>query len=242
MNKDQDIEDLQLHAFIDDELEEQECAMLLAELERAGETEKRLSDYRKLKDLVKYAYSSVPSPSRESAPIFIKSRKPSAFISGCLLVLGCLIGGLLTHMVWSGTVSKEQSLHVANTTLNAITEKKNHFLLHLSSGNPAVMSSALDRAETLVMNSSKLNPMTVEVIANAEGINLLRGDVTPFKARIAALADKHVLFIACARRIENLLESNQQVDLLPEADYRYTAVERIVGGLRGGATYERIEI
>lgn len=242
MNNDQDIEDLQLHAFIDDELDEQECAMLLAELERSGETEKRLGDYRKLKDLVKNAYSSVPSPRRASVSIPITGRKPNAFISGFLLVLGCFIGGLLTHMVWSESVSKEQSLHAANTTLNGLSDKKNHFLLHLASGDAAAMDSALDRAETLVMNSSKLNPTTVEVIANYKGINLLRSDVSPFKKRIAELADKHVLFIACARRIGNLIESNQTVQLFPEVEHRYTAVERIVEGLQDGATYEKIEI
>ena len=243
MNNDQDIEDLQLYAFIDDELDEQECAILLAKLEHSSEIEKRLSNYRKVKDLVKHAYSSLPPPRRTPVSIPVTSRKPNTFfMSGLLLVLGCFIGGLLTHLVSSGSVSKTQPLQVANTTFNAVSDKRNHFLLHLASDNTAAMTSALDRAETLVMNSSKLHPTTVEVIANFKGINLLKSDTSPFKERIAELASKHVLFIACARRIENLLETNQSVHLLPEAEYRYTAVERIVGGLQNGATYEKIEI
>ena len=243
MNKAQGIEDLQLHAFIDDELDEQECAMLLTELDRSGNTEKRLSDYRKLKDLVKHAYSSLPAPRRAPIRIPITNRKSNTlFMSGLLLVVGCFIGGLITHLISNGSISKEQPLQVANTAFNAATDKKNHFLLHLASGDTEVMNSALDRAETLVMNSSKFNPTTVEIIANFNGINLLNSDTSPFKERITELASKNVLFIACARRIENLLETNQSVHLLPEAEYRYTSVDRIVGGLQNGATYEKIEI
>ena len=171
----------------------------------------------------------------------LPNRKANAFRSGFLLVMGCFIGGLLTHFVWNGSVSNETSLLATNSSVNAISENK-HYLLHLASGETEVMNSALSRAETLVMNSSQLNPTTVEVIANSKGLDLLRSDVSPFKARIAALAEKNVLFIACARGIENLLESNQEVHLLPEAEYRYTAVRRIVDGLQGGASYEKIEI
>ena len=241
MKNDQDISDLQLHAFIDDELDEQECAILLAELERSSDTEKRLSDYRKLKDWVRHSYSSVPSPRHSSVSVPVKSRKPKTFMSGFFLVLGCVIGGVLSHLVLNGGAN-EASLRTTNTTLSAVSEKQKHFMLHLVSGDANSMDLALDRAEKLVMNSSKLNPTTVEVVANANGIDLLRSDFSPYKERIAELADKHVLFIACARRIENLIEHNQAVQLLPEVEYRYTAVERIVSGLQNGATYEKFEI
>jgi intracellular sulfur oxidation DsrE/DsrF family protein len=242
MNNEQDIQDLQLHAFIDDELDEQERAILLTELERSNDTEQRLSDYRKIKDLVRHSYSSVPSPRRRAVSVPLTNRKPNTFMPGFFLVLGCVIGGVLSHLVLSGGGANEASLLTSDTTLSALSEKKNHFLLHLDSGDTATMSLALDRAETLVMNSSKSNPTIVEVITNSSGINLLRSDLSPYKERVAALANNNVLFTACARRIENLIESNQAVQLLPEAEYRYTAVERIVNGLQDGAYYEKIEI
>ena len=242
MNNEQDIQDLQLHAFIDDELDEQERAILLAELERSNDTDKRLSDYRKIKDLVRHSYSSVPSPRRRAVSVPLTNRKQNTFMSGFFLVLGSVIGGVLSYAVLSGGNSHEPSLQTTNTTLNAVSEKKNHYLLHLASGDTATMNLALDRAENLMMNSSELNPMTVEVITNSSGINLLRSDLSPYKERIAALAERNVQFIACARSIENLIKSKQSVQLLPEADYRYTAVERIVSGVQDGASYEQIEI
>lgn len=47
------------------------------------------------------------------------------------------------------------------------------------------------------------------------------------------------MFIACARKIENLRNDGVDVNLLPQAEYHFTAFDRVVEKLQHGWSYER---
>jgi intracellular sulfur oxidation DsrE/DsrF family protein len=102
------------------------------------------------------------------------------------------------------------------------------------------MQKALSRAEELMNGPGASANRRVEIVANEGGLDLLRSDVTPFADQIRVLAEQDVLFFACSRAIERLEERGVKVRLVPEADTRYSALDRVVLRMQQGWTYEKI--
>jgi intracellular sulfur oxidation DsrE/DsrF family protein len=80
----------------------------------------------------------------------------------------------------------------------------------------------------------------VEIIANEQGLNLLRRDITPYAREIAALQENDVVFYACSRSIQRLEEKGVSVELVPYTNADYTALDRVVSRMQEGWLYEKI--
>jgi intracellular sulfur oxidation DsrE/DsrF family protein len=102
------------------------------------------------------------------------------------------------------------------------------------------MEMALNRADELMAAADASPQRRVEIVANEGGLNLLRSDVTPFAERIRQLAEEDVLFYACSRAIKRLEEQGVRVQLVPEANTHYSALDRVVLRMQQGWTYEKI--
>lgn len=233
----------QLNSFIDHELDAEEREQIFAEAEQTPEIDKEICEHRKLKELVRHAYDSVPAPQK----MITASPKPHQMshrrfytAASVLFAVSFLVGSLLTHNFWPTNtvnvkVNDPQSFEFAE-----YTQDINKIILHLESNDPALMEAALNRAEYLVANSSGDNPVLVELVTNDKGLDLLRSDLSPFAQRISDLSNQDVVFIACARKIDNLRKSGTEVNLVPEAEARYTALDRVVNRLQQGWSYEKI--
>jgi intracellular sulfur oxidation DsrE/DsrF family protein len=90
------------------------------------------------------------------------------------------------------------------------------------------MLAALRKAQELLDSAELGQTNNVEIVANQQGLNLLRSDVTPFATEIAALQESNVVFYACSRTIELLEEKGIDVNLVPDANQSYTALDRVV--------------
>ena len=102
------------------------------------------------------------------------------------------------------------------------------------------MEQALNRADEILTQQGAPADRRVEIVANEGGLNLLRSDVTPFGDRIRTLADQDVLFFACSRAIKRLEQQGVRVQLVPEANARYSALDRVALRLQEGWNYEKI--
>jgi intracellular sulfur oxidation DsrE/DsrF family protein len=231
VKKKEHISEEQLNAFVDGELEADEEGRVFNEAERSEELEKRLCQQRKLKELVQYAYRDVPEPTR------LRERKPSgrsklrmAAAAMVLLFVGASMGVLGWNYLGPG----------GTTPVPAAVAARESFLLHVTSGNPAEMKRALDKAGELLASSSPGSPRNVEVVANEKGLNLLRSDKTRFAREISRLSDESVVFYACSRAIRILEEKGVKVHLVPEANSEYTALERVVMRMQDGWQYIKI--
>ena len=254
MEHDEIMTDQQLNAFIDKELEASERDFLFDWAEKHQDVEARVSEYGKLKELVQHAYSSVPAPQQRSVPASQHSSVPAArnnvvahlasktktwsqginvWASAMLLVMGCVLGAIFGNPFGPGKFEAAQ--------LAGVDSGAERVLVHLRSNDHTAMDAALTRAEALVASRSAAHPVMVEVVTNGEGVDLLRSDLSPYTKRITALAEQDVIFIACSHRLEDLREQHQQVLLVAEAEFRYTAFERVVGRLREGWGYENIK-
>jgi intracellular sulfur oxidation DsrE/DsrF family protein len=234
MKKDEHISEEQLNAFVDGELDSEEKSRLLNESEHSAELDQRLCQQRKLKELVKHAYIDVPPPKHKSGSQLAQSGfLGRSLVAGVMLVLG-LTGGFLVHNYFDQ--SQELKASVATESAAEIE----NYLLHVVSGEPEPMLAALEQARHLLESANDGEFRQVEIIANEQGLNLLRSDITPYAEQIAALQRNNVVFYACSKTIQRLEEKGVKVELVPYANPDYTALDRVVTRMQAGWKYEKI--
>lgn len=233
MNKDEHISEEQLNAFVDGELDPEEKSRLFNESEHSAELDQRLCQQRKLKELVKHAYIDVPPPKhRTSSHLAQPGFLGRSLVAGIMLVLG-LSGGFIVHNYF------DQSRDLATSVVSEPTQIQN-YLLHVVSGEPEQMLAALEQARYLLESAGENEFRQVEIIANEQGLNLLRSDITPYAEQISTLQRNNVVFYACSKTIERLEEKGVKVQLVPYANPDYTALDRVVTRMQDGWIYEKI--
>ena len=236
MKTKKDYSDEQLNAFVDGELEPEEKSHLFKESNRSAELDQRLCQQRKIKELVKHAYEDVPQPDRKSgAPLSPSGLFSRALVAGFLLVLG-VSGGFVAHNYFDQLPANKALVAGAGSPV----AQTQNYILHVASGEPEQMLAALDMAQELLDSAAEGEHRQVEIVANERGLNLLRSDVTPYADKISTLQDSDVVFYACSRTIERLEEKGVEVHLLPETNFEYTALDRVV--LRMKDHWEYIKI
>jgi intracellular sulfur oxidation DsrE/DsrF family protein len=234
MNKDEHISEEQLNAFVDGELDSEEKSRLLNESEHSEELDQRLCKQRKLKELVKHAYIDVPPPKhRANSQLAQSGFLGRSLVAGIMLVLG-LSGGFIIHNYF------DQSQALTTTIASEPAAEIENYLLHVVSGEPEQMLAALEQARYLLESADENEFRQVEIIANEQGLNLLRSDITPYAEQITALQDSNVVFYACSKTIERLEEKGVKVELVPYANPDYTALDRVVTRMQAGWKYEKI--
>ncbi len=235
MNKDDHISDEQLNAFTDSELDTEEENRILNLSENSPELSKRMCEQRRLKEMVRHAYREVPQPRRR---LERKGQSNRLFVSAAAAILLAL-GGIAG---WFGSISlnaPQNSVRIVDAVgQGAINPEP--YLLHVTSGDPQRMRVALQRAEQLLSEADGNQAHRVEIIANETGLDLLRSDVTPFGDQIRSLYEQDVLFFACTKAIEKLEAQGIKVQLVPEANSHFSALDRVVLRMNDGWVYEKI--
>lgn len=141
---------------------------------------------------------------------------------------------------WGGFVAHDRINESAASSDDAAVASTRNFLLHVVTGEPQEMYAALEHARELLDAAAPSEVRRVEIVANEQGINLLRSDVTPYAREIRALADENVVFYACSRTIQRLEDDGIDVQLVPEAISEYTALDLVVMRMNEGWQYEKI--
>ena len=229
MNRDEGFSEEQLNAFVDNELDPEEKQRVYSEASHCEELDQRICKQRKVKELVKLAYEDIPRPGRKGpAPLGHGGLLGRALVATVLLTVGIAMG-------FFGQRAIEGTANPA-----AAAAQPDRYLLHVASGAPADMAAALQRAEDLLASSTDEGPRQVEIVANEQGLNMLRSDVTQFAADIAVLQAHDVLFYACSKTIQRFEENGIEVRLVPHTITRYTALDRVVIRMQEGWHYEKI--
>lgn len=232
----------QLNAFVDGELDSDEKSRVFNESQRSEELDRRLCQQRKLKELVEHAYIDVPAPVRkQDLRKLQRGFWGNAIAASILLILGVTIGFYGQQYTGQQHVVQEfgAELVSAETISNPVISG-HKYILHVVSGQREEMFAALEKAQQLLDAAAPGQVNQVEVVANESGLNLLRSDVTPFADEVQLLQENNVVFYACSRTIERLEEKGVEVDILPNADQTFTALDRIV--LRMKDDWEYIKI
>jgi len=242
MNTRNSFSDEQLQAFVDDEIDIAERAEIMEAVRHDDELACRVCELLQIKDSVRLAYREPELPA--NPPASWKSGWWSgtpfrAAAAVLIFALGTVTGTALqmnTTDPLSHTGGKLASAAIANQELKRV-------VLHISTAESQRLDQALSDAEEL-LGSYKDRPEMVqlEVVANTEGLSLLRADTSPYPERIRRLAQQfnNVSFLACSRTIEKLRMRGIDVHLLPEARVIPGALEAIVDRMQEGWVYIRV--
>jgi intracellular sulfur oxidation DsrE/DsrF family protein len=237
MNKDDIISDEQLNAFADSELDTEEEKRILNLSEDSPDLSTRMCEQRRLKDLVRHAYREVPQPRHR---LERKEQGSRLFTIAATAAICLSIGVAAGWFVSNSMNPTPDSMRMARATDQVVPVEPEPYLLHVTSNDPQRMQLALQRAQQLLNTADGKQPHQVEIIANEAGIDLLRSDVTPFGDQIRALFEQDVLFFACTNAIKKLEAKGIHVQLVPEANDQFTALDRVVLRMNEDWVYEKI--
>lgn len=242
MNKHSEFSDEQLQAFVDDEIDVTERTEIMEAVRQDDALACRVCELLQIKDSLRLAYREpelpAPRPARWHASWWTGTpfRAAAAVL---IFALGTLTGTALQSPVTdtaSRTFGTLASADTANQGLKRV-------VLHISSADKNRLDQALTDAEEL-LDSYRDQPELVqlEVVANTEGLSLLRADTSPYPERIRRMAQQfnNISFLACSRTIEKLRLRGIDVHLLPEARVIPGALEEIVDRLQQGWVYIRV--
>lgn len=237
-----------LNAFIDNELEPDEKSEMLDSIVRDDLLKVRVCELRGLKEMVQHAYHQPPS-SGTSTEYKMHSRRQSYMrsiqrLAACVLLL--LLGGVSGWFIATKSESRNDS-YVAYiskaTSFKNSSAEQGSIIFQVSNANPIRLKAALDEAESLLEASRNAHrQLNVEFVANADGVNLLRSDVSPYAKRIGLMKAKYpnLDFLACSQTINNLRKSGVTVHLLPNTGIAPSAAEEINKRLHQGWDYARM--
>ncbi len=232
---DHDVSDDLLNAFADGELDAAEKARLLHLMAGDGALRGRVCQLWQVKEMVRGAYPQVPAgepPQRRSSRL---QRWGIALAALVVLAVG-LMGGWIAREEAGGS-------RLAGLQLYARQMDEGKVVLHIASAAPDRLKTTLDEADELAQSHDRSgHPVQVEVVANGDGLALLRADLSPYADRIAALGKAHgnLRFIACNNAIQLQRMSGQEVMLLPDVAVAPSALDEIMMRLQQGWAYVRV--
>ena len=241
MNKHEDFSDEQLQAFVDDEIDTHDRAVIMEAVRNDDTLACRVCELLQLKDTVRLVYREPPQPSHiknrwEAAH---KSRASLKAIAAVTIFTVGSLSGWLMHM--QSTRTAGQAVNLAQVV--PAKEEFKQVILHISTADPERLGQALDDAEEL-LSDYRNNPdmVQLEVVSNSKGLALLRMDTSPYLDRIRRMAMEYsnISFLACNRTIEKLQLKGIEVHLIPEARVIPGALEEIVDRLQEGWVYIRV--
>ncbi len=210
------VDETQLNALLDGELAPEDEAWVLAQMELQPELKTQYEHLAQCKRWLKVAYAT-EERDVDVTPARQTRRWPA--LAASVAVLAFLLG-LLLGQLWPG-----ENGH------NAV-------MVHLDSNRPQDLAHAIETLESL---AEKANGR-VELVANSNGLDLLREDRSPYAEKIRQLMAQYpqIQFIACSNAIKRMQERGETVHLIPGTIQGETAVDHIVRRMKEGWEYERI--
>ena len=246
MHNDPTISDEHLNAFVDGQLDADEKSRILGAINADEDLGRRACELRRLRELVQHAYDAPPLPPRRQPRPARATLLGRMVVASVLLALGGTLGWIAhaqqSHPlnVQAMYLDKERAFQTANVA-QIPTGGERKILLHLSSSEPDKLEQALDTAERLLSTYREQHqPVEVELVTNAGGLDLLRADVSPYADRVRELQRQYdnLTFMACQTALDQLRRDRHlSPDLLPETLITPNALDEILVRLQQGWMY-----
>lgn len=242
----------QLNAYLDGELGPAEAERLRRAIDTNPALQRHLCELRRVRSLTREALRAAHAPS--AGERCLRARRRPALLAPPLaaaMLLGLALGlwwpkgasqgginGLQAYLPEGAQVVQPASFGIVSAS-NEI-----RMLFHINHAKPKALREALDKIEALLADfATSGKPVRVEILANAEGLKLLRADTSPERERIRTMqaAHRNLRFLACGNTLRRLrFEKGLQVELLPQVVVVSSALDQVVQRLQEGWTYIKI--
>lgn len=237
------ISDEYLNSYVDDQLDPSEKIQAFDIITRNETLKERVCELRGIKEAVQHAYNPPPPHIRPAINQLRPWTARLQSLAACLLLCAGGILGWLTHS-WSGSDSGQDVISMIQPAqrVDSISEIRK-VIVHVSNSNPMRIKAALDETEGLLETYKRANrQIQVEVIANKQGVDMLRLGVSSYDGRISLMQGKYpnLSFLACGQTISKLKNQGESVKLLPHTAVASSAANQINMRLLQGWGYVRI--
>ena len=247
MTNKNDISNELLNAYLDNELDSEERAEILTALENDAGMARRLCELRNTKELTQFAYSMSHSSQSQGSYWKYGRQYASLAVAATLFLTVGVLAGWFAHdgMNVNTAAGAGQAQMISDSSLTSLPleAEAKKVILHIDTGDAGKLKAALDSAEDLLLSSAANgNPLELEIIANANGLDLLRVDTAIYANRISELSGKYdnLSILACSRAIKRLQDIGVKVQLVPEAGIAPSALDQIVHRLKQGWVYIKV--
>lgn len=231
-----------LNAYIDNELDQSERKAVIEAIQDNPELGQRICKIEHVRSMLRVAYQEPIKIEQSSNNKRLLTRRYASIAASILLVVGFAIGWTL-HT----TQSTNALLSIAKNNQSNVAvgqEQDWNVLLHVTSDDPYRLKVVLDETESILKDfESRQQKVSIKILANGKGLNLLRNDTSPYAQRIKNLQNEYenVVFVACSKAIERLeTEKGIRVELLPNTQIAPSAVNEVLNRQREGWTYIKI--
>ena len=123
----------------------------------------------------------------------------------------------------------------------AALKKEHRLVMQVNANDAALMNLTLNNATNVAEYYEKAGePVKIEVVALGPGLNMLREDTSPVKARIEtmALSTPEVSFKACGVTRENMRKAeDKDIPIIPQAEVVPSGVVRVMQREEEGWSY-----
>lgn len=232
-----------LNAYLDDELAAEERKRLIEDLRQNDGLRQRVCRLEQVRNMVSIAYHDIPDPLRVTKTR-VRGFSSLTAIAASIMVFVGIAGGWLGHSYLRTNTSLLEMADTIQINNPPNTAQPWRVLMHVTSDDNFRLGALLDEAEIILKNYKKNNKkVSIQILANGKGLNLLRDDKSPFGQRIEALNKryKNIAFVACARAIQRLeTEQGVTVKLLPDTKITPSAMQEVLKRQRDGWTYIKI--
>lgn len=233
------LSDEQLNAFIDAELGESEQIEIFSAVARDPELEKKLCRLRQLKEMLKISYAQPPTPVFPMSWPFMRPARHHLALAG-LALLTLVVGFVLGFNFKPPQAPQTQAeiLHASRLPQTALIREK--ILFHIDSIEDERIQQNFAMLENILnANKDSAHHLHLEVVANSEGLNVVRAN-SPYADKIQQLSLKYrnLSFLACSVAMENTArKEGKPVQLLPDVYQIDAAMAQIARRLQQGWTY-----
>lgn len=233
--------DLELNAYLDGELSEDQRQEIEQMLDRDDALRRRLADLRRLKGDLRQSFPVNAADARRAAPT--RHRLALGVAASLLLLAGFALGVLSTALTPAERyVLLDDAGRAAAPA--AADSGETRIVFHLTNPDQVVAGEMLDEIEGMLRQYRREGEMLrVEIVSHSDGLGLLRQRLSAHHGRIAALAREYdnLAFVACRNTIDRLrVEKGVEVILLPEAEIIDSGVSHVVKRQMEGWSYIRV--
>jgi len=230
--------DEMINAYADGELQGREKAEFEQVLQYDSELQLAVENISDMKAQLHDAYHRVDI--RHQVQRNTVTHRVAAYAALLVLVFA---SGWLGSDLMHGSTGTYLSSTFYSDGVKAGEQVNGKFVLHIGTHDHVKFKRTLDEIESLLVNyQSEAQPIELEVIANAGGLNLLREDGSPFAEKVKQISQEYpnVRFIACSNAIERLREQGIEPDFINAVQQGPTALDQVVRRMNEGWTYIKI--
>lgn len=222
-----------LNAYVDGQFSPEDRRRVLEWMAQDAALGDEVCELRKTKALLQMAYEELPGA--DSCPGDGQRRQLWGRAAALLVVF--LAGGLLGHFA----LTPEDTLTAQ--AVAPLGDEPTRVLVHLNDNDPAVAFEVLTDLERLLGDyAQRGEAVNVEVVANGDGLELLRVDTTPIAEEIVELIARYdnLMVAACRTTLDQQWEDyGLDVELLPGVQMIDSGVVRVIERQQEGWAYIR---